>query len=52
MYFDELGSPEKAEKLAQIAREARKGNVTLLYAARDTEHNNAIALQEFVQQMR
>ena len=27
---------------------ARKGNVTLLYSSRDTEHNNAIALQEYL----
>lgn len=28
---------------------ARKGNVTLLYSARDTVHNNAAALAEYLQ---
>jgi len=27
---------------------ARRGDITLLYAARDPEHNNAVALAEFV----
>src|SRR5689334_660228 len=43
-YFAELRSkPEALEPLRQAARE---GNVVLLYSARDTEHNNAVALQE------
>ncbi len=28
---------------------AQKGTVTLIYDARDTEHNNAVALREFLQ---
>ena len=28
---------------------ARQGNVTLLYSARDTEHNNAIVLKSFLE---
>jgi len=27
---------------------AQKGTVTLIYGARDTEHNNAVALREFL----
>ncbi len=27
---------------------ARKGNVTLVYSARDTEHNNALALKTYL----
>lgn len=34
--------PEAVEALLDFARE---GTLTLLYAARDTEHNNAVALQ-------
>lgn len=30
-------------------RKAEKGDVTLLYAAKDTEHNNAIVLKEFLE---
>jgi len=28
---------------------ARQGNVTLLYSARDTEHNSAVLLKEFLE---
>jgi uncharacterized protein YeaO (DUF488 family) len=35
----------KKELLHRIKRmEKEKGNITLLYSARDTEHNNAVAL--------
>ena len=30
----------------------RHGDVTLLYSARDAEHNNAIALQEYLKGLR
>jgi uncharacterized protein YeaO (DUF488 family) len=29
---------------------AKRGNVTLLYSARDTEHNSAILLKEFLEE--
>ena len=47
-YFDELR--EKDEQVEKI-REAEKEHdtVTLLYAAKDTGHNNAIALMEFLE---
>lgn len=32
-----------------LARSAQKGSLTLLYAARDAEHNNAVALKEFLE---
>ena len=32
-----------------ILEAAKKGNVTLLYSARDTEHNSAILLKEFLE---
>lgn len=45
-YFDELDhQPYTWEPILDAARQ---GNVTLLYAARDTEHNNAVALQEYL----
>ena len=31
-----------------IVRCAHQGNVTLLYAAKDTEHNNAVVLERFL----
>ncbi len=33
-----------------ILEAARKGDVTLLYAARDTEHNSAVLLKEYVEE--
>ena len=32
-----------------ILEAAKKGNVTLLYSARDTEHNSAVLLKEFLE---
>jgi uncharacterized protein YeaO (DUF488 family) len=45
-YLSELsGAPEAAERLLD---EAKKGRVTLLYAARDTECNHAVVLREYL----
>ncbi len=38
----------KAELLERLRTEARKGTVTLLYSARDEEHNNAVVLKELI----
>jgi len=40
----------KDEILNMFIKKARKGNMTLLYAAKDTEHNNAIVLKEFLEE--
>ena len=45
-YFQELDSRPQAWKA--ILNAGRQGNVTLLYAARDTEHNNAVALRAYL----
>jgi uncharacterized protein YeaO (DUF488 family) len=37
------------EHWAPVLEAARQGNVTLLYSAHDTEHNNALALMHFMQ---
>lgn len=47
-YFADL--KESPESWAPIAAAAKKGTVTLVYGARDTEHNNAAALKEFLAQ--
>jgi uncharacterized protein YeaO (DUF488 family) len=47
-YFAELES--KPEAIRPILEAARLGNVALLYSARDTEHNNAVALQEYLEE--
>jgi uncharacterized protein YeaO (DUF488 family) len=40
---------EKGELVGQLRIEAKKRNVTLLYSAKDAEHNNAVALKEFIE---
>lgn len=40
---------ERPEVLEPILRAARKGPVTLLYAAKDTEHNHAIVLRDHLE---
>ena len=45
-YFAELAA--NAEALAQLRGYLSRGPVTLLYAARDEEHNNAVALRDFL----
>jgi len=45
-YFAELDSaPEPVSTLRDLAR---KGTVTLLYSARDEQHNQAVALREYL----
>jgi uncharacterized protein YeaO (DUF488 family) len=46
-YFAELDA--KPEAWQPLLEAARGGPVTLLYSARDTEHNNARALQEYLE---
>jgi uncharacterized protein YeaO (DUF488 family) len=46
-YFAELDSNPAAWEPLLAA--ARQGPVTLLYSAHDTEHNNAVALQEYLE---
>jgi uncharacterized protein YeaO (DUF488 family) len=49
-YFEELSA--KAETWAPILERARESTVTLLYGARDAEHNNAMALRDFLTERR
>jgi uncharacterized protein YeaO (DUF488 family) len=39
---------DKGEILARLKKEVKQKDVTLLYSARDEEHNNAIALKEML----
>jgi uncharacterized protein YeaO (DUF488 family) len=48
-YHSELRRPERQEQLHELLALARKGPVTLLYGARDEEHNEAVALREFLE---
>ena len=46
-YFAELEANPQSWK--PIVEAARNGTVTLIYSSHDTEHNNAVALEEFLQ---
>ena len=45
-YFRELDA--RPEAWQPIVSAARRGRVTLVYSSHDTEHNNAVALQEYL----
>jgi len=45
-YFVELD--EKKEVIKRLVEIARKGTLTLLFSARDVEHNQAVALREYL----
>jgi uncharacterized protein YeaO (DUF488 family) len=49
-YTEELGAQD--EKLRELRRRARRGPVTLVSAARDTEHNDAVVLVEILRRGR
>jgi uncharacterized protein YeaO (DUF488 family) len=49
-YIGELAA--QAGKLRELRRRARAGTVTLVYAARDTEHNDAVVLAEVLRRGR
>jgi uncharacterized protein YeaO (DUF488 family) len=45
-YFEELDA--MPETVALLCDKLRRGEVTLLYGARDQQHNNAVALGEYL----
>lgn len=45
-YQAELARPERQGPLREIADAARRGPVTLLYGAKDDEHNQAVVLRK------
>jgi uncharacterized protein YeaO (DUF488 family) len=46
-YFQEL--QHHADAWQAILKAERKGVVTLIYSSHDTEHNNAVALKEYLE---
>jgi uncharacterized protein YeaO (DUF488 family) len=46
-YLDELAGNEATEHLRELVRQHH--HVTLVYGARDTEHNQAVVLRDFLQ---
>jgi uncharacterized protein YeaO (DUF488 family) len=49
-YFAELKQNEDA--LSPLRQAVRRGTVTLIFSSHDTEHNNAVALRDFLQRAR
>lgn len=47
-YFRELDRNHEA--VAELERLAGRGRVTLVFSTRDEDHNNAVALKEYLQQ--
>ena len=45
-YFAEL--EQKQESVRDLVKRGRRGRVTLVYGARDTEHNQAVALSAYL----
>lgn len=41
---------DKEEALSRLRQEGDEGVVTLLYAAKDEEHNNAVALKRYIEE--
>jgi len=46
-YWKEL--EEKVEAVSLLKEKGKQGTVTLVYAARDEEHNGALALKQFLE---
>jgi uncharacterized protein YeaO (DUF488 family) len=45
-YLHELS--EHRDRIAELRRRARKGTLTLVYSARDAEHNDAVVVAEVI----
>lgn len=41
---------KKSELIERLRGEGKKGTITLLFSAKDTEHNNAVVLKELIEQ--
>jgi uncharacterized protein YeaO (DUF488 family) len=48
-YLHELQQPQQQMLLEELTELARKNLVTLLYSARDQEHNQAVVLKELIE---
>jgi uncharacterized protein YeaO (DUF488 family) len=46
-YFQELTG--KSEALEELLEMVHKGRITLVYGAKDQQHNNAVALKEYLE---
>jgi uncharacterized protein YeaO (DUF488 family) len=49
-YIEELSSPDKMKLLKSLAKEAVRETITLVYGAKDIEHNNGIILKKVIEE--
>jgi uncharacterized protein YeaO (DUF488 family) len=49
-YRKELTAPEKAGVIEDLLSQARQGTVTLVFAARDQERNNAVVMKNLLEE--
>ena len=47
-YHVELKRPEAASLLAELLEAARRGRLTLVYSAKDQQHNQAVVLKQLL----
>jgi uncharacterized protein YeaO (DUF488 family) len=50
-YRAELAEPAKRALVQELVAAARRGPVTLVFAARDTEHNAAVVLKDLIEEL-
>lgn len=48
-YQAELKAPEKQQMLRELAAKAKKGTITLVFGAKDAEHNSAVVLKQLLE---
>ena len=48
LYFEELDNCQ--EQIEELLARAAQGRLTLVFAAKDEQHNNAVALREYLQE--
>lgn len=50
-YRNELEARGKLDELRELAERSRRETITLLFGARDEEHNNAVVLKELLEEL-
>ena len=48
-YRAELHNDDKLATIRELSAQARKQTITLVFAAKDTEHNNAVVLKNLIE---
>lgn len=51
-YHHEVSRDEgKIDAVKEIVKASKKGNVTLVFSAKDRDHNNAVALRQLIEEL-